>query len=234
MKVTTSERLKQIMSERNLKQVDIINKSLPFQKTLNIKLGKSTLSQYVNGKQSPDQDRIYLLSKTLNVSEPWLMGFDVSSKRKQYNVITEISHSNNYNYFDVGLSAGLLSEVSPFTSSDVKQLALPDTIMGKYAGSSDVIISRVNGDSMNRVIPNGSLIAIKKENTIYDIKDGDIVVFQDCGDMAIKRFYNNKAKHNIIFTPDSNNDSFHPISYSYNDLNEVKIIGKVVVYIVSI
>lgn len=234
MKVTTAERLKQIMRERNLKQVDIINQSLPFQKKLNIKLGKSALSQYVNGKQSPDQDRINLLSKTLNVSELWLMGFDVFYKRKQDNGVTKTSHSNNYNYFDVGLSAGLLSEINPFISSDVKQLVLLDAIMGKYAGNSDVIISRVNGESMSRVIPNGSLIAIHTVNTIYDIKDDDILVFQDCGDMEIKRFYNNKAKRTIIFTPDSHNNSFRPMSYSYNDLTNIKIIGKVVVYIVLI
>ncbi|KRN60520.1 hypothetical protein IV70_GL000933 [Carnobacterium maltaromaticum DSM 20342] len=55
--------------------------SLPLQKELGIKMGKSTLSQYVNGIQSPDQHRIYLLSKTLDVNEPWLMGFDVDKKR---------------------------------------------------------------------------------------------------------------------------------------------------------
>jgi phage repressor protein C with HTH and peptisase S24 domain len=69
------------MSERNLKQVEILEKSLPYQKELGIKMGKSTLSQYVNGVQSPDQHRIYLLSKTLEVSEPWLMGYDVERKR---------------------------------------------------------------------------------------------------------------------------------------------------------
>ncbi|EGR93512.1 S24 family peptidase [Streptococcus oralis] len=76
-----SERLKQLMSERNLKQVEILEKSLPYQKELGIRMGKSTLSQYVNGVQSPDQHRIYLLSKTLEVSEPWLMGYDVEKKR---------------------------------------------------------------------------------------------------------------------------------------------------------
>ena len=76
-----SERLKQLMSDRNLKQVEILEKSLPYQKELGIKMGKSTLSQYVNGIQSPDQHRIYLLSKTLEVSEPWLMGYDVDIKR---------------------------------------------------------------------------------------------------------------------------------------------------------
>lgn len=69
------------MSERNLKQVDILNKSLPLQKELNIKMGKSTLSQYVTGKQAPDDQRYYLLSKLFEVSIPWLMGFDVPKER---------------------------------------------------------------------------------------------------------------------------------------------------------
>nr|5A7L_A Chain A, CI [Lactococcus phage TP901-1] len=77
MQTDTSNRLKQIMAERNLKQVDILNLSIPFQKKFGIKLSKSTLSQYVNSVQSPDQNRIYLLAKTLGVSEAWLMGFDV-------------------------------------------------------------------------------------------------------------------------------------------------------------
>lgn len=87
-----SERLKQLMSERNLKQVEILEKSLPYQKELGIKMGKSTLSQYVNGVQSPDQHRIYLLSKTLEVSEPWLMGYDVERKRVPDNERNSISN----------------------------------------------------------------------------------------------------------------------------------------------
>ena len=75
MKTTTSLRLKQILSERNLRQVDILNSSLPLQKELGIKMGKSALSQYVSGKSSPDQDKLVLLSKTLGVSEAWLMGY---------------------------------------------------------------------------------------------------------------------------------------------------------------
>lgn len=82
-KLTTSDRIKQIMSERNLKQVDILEMSKPFQKEFDIKLGKSALSQYVNGIQTPDDKKIFLLSKTLNVSEPWLMGYDVDRERKE-------------------------------------------------------------------------------------------------------------------------------------------------------
>ncbi|UXR77671.1 S24 family peptidase [Staphylococcus sp. IVB6227] len=81
MKVKTADRLKHLMKIRGLKQVDIINMSKPYQENLGISLQKSTLSQYINDIQSPDQDRIYLLAKTLNVGEAWLMGFDVDSYR---------------------------------------------------------------------------------------------------------------------------------------------------------
>lgn len=81
MKETTSQRLKQLMNERNLKQVDIINMSKPYQKKLGVTLGKSALSQYVNGKSSPDQHKLTLLAHTLDVNEAWIMGYDVSSDR---------------------------------------------------------------------------------------------------------------------------------------------------------
>lgn len=81
MRENTSTRLKQIMKEQNLKQIDILNKSLPFQKKLGVKMGKSALSQYVSGKSNPDQHKLVLLAKTLGVSEPWLMGFEVEKKK---------------------------------------------------------------------------------------------------------------------------------------------------------
>ena len=87
-KYTTADRLKQIMSEKNLKQVDIIEKSKPFQKQLGVKLGKSALSQYVNGIQSPDQRKLSLLAMTLDVSEAWLMGYDVQKDREQEELLT--------------------------------------------------------------------------------------------------------------------------------------------------
>ena len=77
MKVTTAERLNQIMSERGIRQVDILNDSMKFQKELGIKMGKSALSQYVSGKSVPDQNKLVLLGKTLGVNETWLMGYDV-------------------------------------------------------------------------------------------------------------------------------------------------------------
>lgn len=80
MKENTAQRLAQIMNERNLRQVDILKQSEKFQKELGIKLGKSALSQYVSGKSIPDQDKLVLLAKTLDVSEAWLMGYDTTEQ----------------------------------------------------------------------------------------------------------------------------------------------------------
>lgn len=96
MRTSTSARLKQIMSERNLKQVDIIKQSEPLQKKFNIKMSKSALSQYVNGVQLPDQHRIFLLSRSLNVNEPWLMGYDVPKERQVSDDILETTHNEHY------------------------------------------------------------------------------------------------------------------------------------------
>lgn len=76
-KYNTADRLRELMTERGWKQVDVINNSKPFQEKLGVKLGKSALSQYVNGVQSPDQKKLALLALTFNVSEAWLMGYDV-------------------------------------------------------------------------------------------------------------------------------------------------------------
>lgn len=70
-------RLKRIMDERGLRQVDILRMSEPWQKKLNIKISKNTLSQYINGISSPDNYKATLLAKTLGVNEAWLLGYDV-------------------------------------------------------------------------------------------------------------------------------------------------------------
>lgn len=81
-KYETADRIRQLMEEKNWKQVDIFNNSKPFQEKLGVKLGKSAISQYVNGVQAPDQRRLALLALTFNVSEAWLMGYDVPRERE--------------------------------------------------------------------------------------------------------------------------------------------------------
>lgn len=90
-KSNTAERLKQLISERNLKQVDILKLAEPYCKKYSIKLNKNDLSQYISGKVEPGQNKLYILGLALNVSEVWLMGYDVPMNK----VSTDSGEKNN-------------------------------------------------------------------------------------------------------------------------------------------
>lgn len=75
-KVHTSIRLKEIMTERHLKQVDVLNLTQPYCIKYGERLGKNDLSQYVSGKTEPGQRKLFILGKALGVNPSWLMGLD--------------------------------------------------------------------------------------------------------------------------------------------------------------
>lgn len=81
----TSTRLKQIMEERNLRQVDLLEMVKPFCEKYNVKINKSDISQYLSGKVKPGQEKLSMLGMALNINETWLMGYDVP-KEKQYTI----------------------------------------------------------------------------------------------------------------------------------------------------
>lgn len=76
MKESFAKRMKEAMHIRNMKQVDIVEKT---------GLGKSAVSQYYSGKYEPKQKGIYLIAKALDVNEAWLMGYDVPMERNEFN-----------------------------------------------------------------------------------------------------------------------------------------------------
>ena len=83
-KENTATRLKEIMNKRNLRQVDILNLTLPYCEKYDVKMNKSDISQYCSGKTEPNQDKLYVLGAALNINEAWLMGYDVPMERNDY------------------------------------------------------------------------------------------------------------------------------------------------------
>jgi transcriptional regulator with XRE-family HTH domain len=80
-KENTAIRLKKVMSDRNLRQVDILSLAAPYCEEYGVKMNKSDISQYCAGKTEPNQNKLFVLGKALNVSEAWLMGYDVPMER---------------------------------------------------------------------------------------------------------------------------------------------------------
>ena len=72
-----SERLKEAMLAKDYKQTDLAKAS---------GLDKSLISNYLSGRYKARQENLYLLAKALDVSETWLMGYDVPMSRTPYSL----------------------------------------------------------------------------------------------------------------------------------------------------
>lgn len=77
---TTSKRLKEAMEASQMKQADLARAT---------GLSKGGISNYVIGRYEPKSDIISKLSKALNCSEMWLMGYDVPKERRQEKALSE-------------------------------------------------------------------------------------------------------------------------------------------------
>ena len=69
IEASTSDRLKQAMEMKNMKQADLVRAT---------GIDKGSISLYVSGKYSPKGDKLYKLATALGVSSAWLSGFNVS------------------------------------------------------------------------------------------------------------------------------------------------------------
>lgn len=66
------DRLKEALDLRGMRAVDLSEKT---------GVPKSALSFYLAGKSKPKADRLYLIAQALNISEAWLLGYDVPMGR---------------------------------------------------------------------------------------------------------------------------------------------------------
>lgn len=163
------------------------------------------------------------LAKALGVTPAYLMGWESEELSK---------NTSEYPYIPISISAGLPLSVDSICQDDIDTISLPDSVMGKWSGSNGIFIMRVNGESMNNIIPHYSLIAVKPIS-VQNLNDGDIVVYSDGDSYAVKRFYKDDTNERLIFRPDSKNDKFTDYIVPFSEAGNIKIHGKVVVYIVE-
>lgn len=70
------DRLKQALTVRDMSAIELSEQT---------GIPKSSISQYMSGYAKPKQDRIYLICKALDISEPWLIGYDVEMEDPKNN-----------------------------------------------------------------------------------------------------------------------------------------------------
>lgn len=205
--------IKSLLDESGKKAVDMA-------KALGV--GKSAMSLYLNGKRGFPLDKVDAAADFLGTTPGYILGLDLRQEPT----------SRRFNFIDAAVSAGIPSNVDPFTSQDLKFASISQNLLGKYAETKNLLMMKVSGESMNRVLPDGSIIGVKKVESLSDFNNGDIVVFSDSGDFCVKRIYINSKLKLVDFLPDSTDKGFQPISYLFANMDEVRILGKVVLHLV--
>lgn len=179
------------------------------------KVGKSakTVYSWETGKGQPDADVLIKLCRIYKM--------DVGD------FFTEAENQDAGNYIDVPVY-GSIAAGTPIEMIEQDRLfPIPSELHDRYPNA---FLLEVQGESMNRKIPNGSFALV---NPTKDIVDGKAYAVCVNGfDATIKRV--RKLAHGLELAPDSIDPTYRPKVYDYNEpeTEEITVIGRVVWYIV--
>lgn len=89
------DRLKEALNVRGMKAIDLSEK---------LDISRGTISYYMSGKSSPKADRLNQICSMLNVSEAWMLGYDVPMERtteqkKNDNIVRFVAQMRKDNDF---------------------------------------------------------------------------------------------------------------------------------------
>lgn len=180
-------------------------------------VSEGTVSRWESGDiANMKRDRIFLLSKVLDVSPLLILGLEEDSVYIPSNII------QTPNMKRIPL-IGTIACGTPITAAENYDgdVDMPDNIHADFA-------LRCKGDSMiNARIYDGDVVYIRKQDTV---ENGEIaaVLIEDEATLKRVRLYDD----HIVLEPE--NPQYRPLSYWAEDMNSVHILGKAVAFTSSI
>ncbi len=213
-----SDRLKKAMSLKGMKQVDLCNKT---------GLDKALISNYLSGKYKAKQDKLHKLAIALDVSEGWLMGYDVDIDREWFEE-KEPSELNidNARYIET-TSKNIKIPVLGKVPAGIPIEAIEDILgyeelpASMLRNGENYFALKVDGDSMYPDYKTGDIIIIRQQN---DCNSGDdCIVMVNGDDATFKRVI--KQEKSIILKP--LNNEYEPYYFNEYEIltKPVKILG---------
>lgn len=215
-KATTSDRLREIMESRGLRQVDILDMVKPYCEQYGVRLGKNDLSQYVNGKVEPRQEKLTVLGLALGVSEAWLMGYDVPEGRETTPFPSNLEPLGEMKKIPL---IGTIACGTPILAvENIEEFVdLPRHIRADYALTC-------KGDSMiGADINDGDIVYIREQP---QVEPGQIAAVLIDDEATLKRFYQD-GEHVYLM---AENPTFPPLVYTGEEINQIRIIGLAVAH----
>lgn len=198
-----SNRMKKAMDMRNINQAELCRRT---------GIGKSSISTYLSGDYEPKQTNLYKIAEALDVSIPWLNGYDVNMEKntEERPLPSNLIPINKVNRIPI---VGTIAAGKPITATE----NIESYIMLDQEYKADFAL-KIKGDSMiDAGINDGDLALIIKDRPI---DNGDIYAVMIDGDATLKKVY----KNDDYLTLQPCNSRYEPIMVKEED--EPYIVGK--------
>lgn len=210
--MTMGERIAALRKERSMTQPMLASK---------MNVSQSTVTSWENDRRGIGNDDLVKLATLFHVSTDYLLGKSdqpdpldklIANTQKHMDLATEpiqvygTIHAGNAAWADEDIIGKVM--VSP-------------QLIQEY-GYQNLFALQVNGESMNKRIPNGYVAVFAKD---IEPESGDVVaVLIDGEDAMIKVF--RRTSQAVIFQPDSWLQTFQTYTYRKDDEQDYRIIGK--------
>lgn len=178
----------------------------------------SCLERGIANTRTELSDKIY---RALNID------WDSAKLDDGYRCLKLKTAAPNTNMTDVPLY-GSIAAGTPIEMMEVEDMhPVPTALHDKYP---DAFLLKVEGDSMNRILPNGCYALVDPCDDIDYSGDPYAVCVNGC-DATVKRV--RKLNNGFELAPDSNDPTYKPTVYDYGvkGTATVTVIGRVVYYV---
>lgn len=190
-------------------------------------ISPSAIHSYECGKREPSYKSLEALSDVFNCDIDYLLGkTDVKNK---------VANSLGFSSLKAAYDAGII--ISPISSKPLPMLgnvACGEPIFADETRDAFVSVDNdldadfcltAQGDSMiNARIFDGDVLFVKKQEIV---NDGEIAVVLIGDEATVKRVYYDRENNMITLVPE--NPLYKPMRYMGEDLDRIRIIGKVIV-----
>ena len=212
---TFAQRLREGLDLRGMKQIELATRS---------GISKYSISHYLKGDWEGKQDAVYELARALNVSEAWLMGYDVPAERSAPKVSVQLDKKPT-------IPPGFMPLPKMRKVPLIGAIACGDPITAIQNREGDVnapvdmrcdFALKCQGESMiGAGIHDGDVVYIRIQP---EVENGEIAAVRIGEEATLKRAY----LHNDYIELRPENPAFESIIRRREEMNDVQIEGKAV------
>lgn len=212
---TFAQRLREGLDLRGMKQIELATRS---------GISKYSISHYLKGDWEGKQDAVYELARALNVSEAWLMGYDVPAERSAPKVSVQLDKKPT-------IPPGFMPLPKMRKVPLIGAIACGDPITAIQNREGDVnapvdmrcdFALKCQGESMiGTGIHDGDVVYIRIQP---EVENGEIAAVRIGEEATLKRVY----LHNDYIELRPENPAFESIIRRREEMNDVQIEGKAV------